>query len=46
MTAQHNIMDELSPKQKEVWGNVETYTNLIMKGDVKEFLKYFHNDYS
>jgi len=46
MTGQHSIMDELSPKQKEVWCNVETYTSLIMKGEVKEFLKYFHKDYS
>ena len=46
MTGQHSIMDELSPKQREVWENVETYTELIMKSDVKGFLKYFHNDYS
>jgi len=46
MTVQQNIMDELSPKQREVWCNVETYTSLIMKGEVKEFLKYFHKDYS
>ncbi len=33
-------------KQKEIWRNVETYTNLIMTGNVKEFLEYFHKDYS
>jgi hypothetical protein len=32
--------------QKEVWKNVETYTDLIMKGDVEGFLDYFHKDYS
>jgi ketosteroid isomerase-like protein len=32
--------------QREIWKNVETYTNLIMKGDVEGFLDYFHKDYS
>jgi len=32
--------------QKEVWENVKTYTDLIIKGKTSEFLKYFHNDYS
>ena len=30
--------------QKEIWKNVEAYTNLIMKGDVESFLDYFHKD--
>ena len=46
MTVQHNIMDELSPKQREVWDNVKNYTELIMKNDVTNFLVYFHKDYS
>ena len=37
---------EWTNKQKEVWRNVETYTKLIMKSDVDEFLDYFHKDYS
>ncbi|MEN8193730.1 MAG: nuclear transport factor 2 family protein [Bacteroidota bacterium] len=44
--AQHNTIDELSPKQREVWENVQNYTKLIMKNDVKKFLDYFHNNYS
>lgn len=32
--------------QLEIWKNVETYTELIMKGDVNGFLEYFHNEYS
>lgn len=35
-----------SNKQKIIWRNVENYTSLIMKGDVKGFLEYFHEDYS
>ncbi len=35
-----------SKLQQEVWGNVETYTDLIMKGDVQGFLDYFHKNYS
>ncbi len=37
---------EWNPAQKEVWGNVETYTNLILKGDVKGFTDFFHKDYA
>ena len=37
---------EWTKTQKEVWGNVETYTNLIMKGDVEGFSDYFHNDFT
>jgi ketosteroid isomerase-like protein len=37
---------EWTKTQKEVWKNVETYTSLIMKGDVEGFLDYFHKDYS
>lgn len=36
----------LNPKQKEVWKTVETYTSLIMKGDIEKFLGYYHDDYS
>jgi len=32
--------------QKEVWENVETYTNLIVNSDLEGFLNYFHKDYS
>jgi len=35
-----------SSTQKEVWKNVETYTDLIMKGEVERFLDYFHQKYS
>jgi len=31
--------------QKEIWRNVEIYTNLIIKGDVDAFLEYFHEEY-
>jgi len=37
---------EWTKTQKEIWINVETYTNLIMKGDVEGFLDYFHKDYA
>ena len=37
---------EWTETQKEVWENVEAYTDFIMKGDVKGFLNYFHKDYS
>lgn len=36
-------MDEL---EKEVWETVTTYTELILNGNVEEFLKYFHEKYS
>jgi hypothetical protein len=32
--------------QIEIWENVKTYTKLILDGHIKEFLKYFHKDYS
>jgi ketosteroid isomerase-like protein len=37
---------EWTNKQKEVWRNVETYTSLIINGDVKKFSDYFHKDFS
>ena len=35
-----------SAEQKEVWKNVQTYNDLIIKGDVEGFLSYFHEDFS
>lgn len=32
--------------QIEVWDTVVTYTNLIIKGNKKEFLEYIHEDFS
>lgn len=40
------IDQKWSESQKEIWKNVETYTGLITKGNVKEFIKYFHADYA
>ena len=37
---------EWTETQIEVWKNVESYTKLIMNGDVECFLEYFHSDYS
>lgn len=36
---------EWSPAQKEVWKNVETYWDLVAKGDLEGFLSYMHPDY-
>ncbi|MDX1699083.1 MAG: nuclear transport factor 2 family protein [Melioribacteraceae bacterium] len=35
-----------SDKQQEIWQNVVTYTDLIMKGDVEGFLEHIHKDFS
>lgn len=40
------LAQEWSKAQKEVWKNVETYNELLAKGDVDGFLSYFHDDYS
>jgi ketosteroid isomerase-like protein len=32
--------------QKEIWRSVETYTDLILKGKVNQFLDYFHEEYA
>jgi len=40
------LKQEWTETQREVWKNVETYTDLIMKGYVEGFLDYFHRDYS
>lgn len=40
-----STIEELSLKEKDVWKNVEKYTQRIMKNDFKGFLKYLHNDY-
>ena len=37
---------EWSAAQKEVWKNVEAYTDLWAKRDLEGFLNYFHADYS
>lgn len=37
---------EWSTDQKEVWKNVETYWDLGAKGEIEEFLTYFHDDFS
>ena len=37
---------EWSPAQKEVWKNVNTYWDIMAKGDVNGFLEYFHADYA
>ncbi len=37
---------EWSEEQKEVWKNVETYSELSAKRDLEGFLGYFHDDYS
>ena len=37
---------EWSDKQKEVWKDVEAYTDLVNKGDLEGFMSYFHSDYS
>ena len=31
--------------QKIVWKTVENYTDLIINGEIEEFLKFFHADY-
>lgn len=36
---------EWSPAQKEIWKNVNTYWDLMAKGDINGFLGYFHPDY-
>ena len=38
--------EQWSNKQQEIWQNVVTYTDLIMKGDVEGFLEHIHKDYS
>ena len=40
------LKDEWTLEQIEVWQNVETYTSLILKGNVKEFLKFFDKNYT
>ena len=35
-----------SPAQKEVWKNVNTYWDIMSKGDINGFLEYFHADYA
>ncbi len=37
---------EWTPAQKEVWKNVNTYWEIMTKGDVNGFLEYFHADYA
>ena len=37
---------EWSPAQKEVWKNVNTYWEIMAKGDVNGFMEYFHADYA
>jgi ketosteroid isomerase-like protein len=37
---------EWSAQQKEVWKNVQAYSDLATKRDVEGFLNYFHSDYS
>lgn len=39
-------MSKMTNIQKEVWKNVETYTDLIFQGRFDEFLNYLHKDYS
>jgi predicted DNA-binding protein YlxM (UPF0122 family) len=46
MKSNLSIKKELTDNQKEVWETVLTYTNLIIKGKVEDFLEYFHEDYS
>lgn len=36
---------EWTPAQKEIWKNVNTYWDLLAKGDINGFLGYFHPDY-
>ncbi len=36
---------ELSPQQKEVWSNVETYWKHDQAGETTAFMAYFHADY-
>lgn len=40
------LAQEWSAEQKEVWNNVETYWDLLAKGDIDGFLTYFHDDFS
>jgi len=34
-----------SKEQNEIWKNVEAYTGLWAKGDVKGIMEYFHDDF-
>lgn len=36
---------EWSAEQKEVWKNVETYWDILAKGDAEGFMGYVHSDY-
>jgi hypothetical protein len=36
---------EWSAAQKEVWKNVETYWGLAAKGDIENFITYYHPDF-
>lgn len=40
------LQDKWTLEQIEIWENVETYTKLILQGEVKEFLQYFDENYT
>jgi ketosteroid isomerase-like protein len=40
------LAQEWSEEQKEVWKNVEAYSDMWVKGDLEGFLAYFHDDFS
>jgi ketosteroid isomerase-like protein len=39
------LSQEWSPAQKEVWSNVEAYSERSAAGDLEGFLSYVHEDY-
>lgn len=45
LTSAQLFGQEWSEEQKEVWKNVETYSDLSAKRDVEGFMGYFHDDY-
>ena len=46
LTSAQLFGQEWSEEQKEVWKNVETYSDLSAKRDLEGFMGYFHDDYS